>query len=233
MPVKYDEKIKRYAKEQFFKTDKDGNHKYTNNEIADKISKQFVMSGKPPNGSTIYRWANRVKNGEKSWNDMFEDGQRSGYVDAIDIAANQITEDNMELPPEEPVEYAPQQAVLPEEQIRQQAGKILALRATTAISGYNIGQAYLRSVEAEVRKLEDAAIHDGENLEPREIEELINTKQSNGILRIINQAETILNNLNIEVVEKEKVRRDNESRKEMEKYIDVFHDIAIRKASKE
>ena len=231
--VRYSRKMKLYAKELFFKTKEDGDHKFLNREIVEEIKLMFPKAKQYPNESTVYRWANNLKGEEQTWNDLFIEGQRAGRKDAIVEAADVIDESNESEELAAAMAQQPELEVLPEEQVRRQAGRILALRASTAISGYNIQQAYLQAIEAEINQMREELAAKDEILTPQMIEDLINTKKSNGLIRVWNQSETTLNNLNIEVIEQEKSKNNEQAKKEMEGLVDVFRDVAYYKLSKE
>lgn len=95
----YSQKVKDYAKELFLTEDGKGDHKYAKTDIAKEIPKKFRDLEKNPDESTIRSWINtKDKITKKSWHDLWKDGQRTGYQEAVkEIEEKLDAEEKIEL----------------------------------------------------------------------------------------------------------------------------------------
>jgi HD superfamily phosphohydrolase len=89
----YPTEVKEYAKELFLTVGKDGSHKYSSREISKELSKKFPDLKKFPSHKTIQDWANGKENGRKTWNDIWDEGQRHGVDEAIAELESEQTSD--------------------------------------------------------------------------------------------------------------------------------------------
>lgn len=89
----YPNEVKEYAKELFLKVAKDGGHKYSSREISKELSKNFPDLQKVPSHKTVQDWANGKEKGRKTWNQIWDEGQRSGVDEAIAELESEQTSD--------------------------------------------------------------------------------------------------------------------------------------------
>ena len=89
----YPQKVKDYAKELFLTVAKDGGHKYSSREISKELSKKFPNLPKVPSHKTVQDWANGKEKGRKTWNQIWDEGQRHGVDAAIAELESEQTSD--------------------------------------------------------------------------------------------------------------------------------------------
>lgn len=76
--------IKDYAKDLYFTVDYQGGHKYSLNEIVDKIQQEFNDVEKYPERSTVARWSQtKDELTGNSWQDLWKSGQKAGYAGVV------------------------------------------------------------------------------------------------------------------------------------------------------
>lgn len=79
----YSTKIKDFAKKLFLTISKEGQHKYSEDDIVDEISKKFPDLPKYPDRRTINNWINsKDKETKKSWKMLWDRGVRHGIQNA-------------------------------------------------------------------------------------------------------------------------------------------------------
>lgn len=89
----YPSEMREYAKELFLTVDKDGGHKYSSRQIAQELPKKFPKLPKYPSYKTIQDWANGNEKGRKTWNQIWDEGQRHGVDEAIAELESEQTSD--------------------------------------------------------------------------------------------------------------------------------------------
>lgn len=89
----YSEEVKEYAKQLFLTVDKNGGHKYSSRAIEKELPKKFPDLKKFPSYKTIQDWANGKEKGRKTWNKIWDEGQRHGVKEATEELEKDITSD--------------------------------------------------------------------------------------------------------------------------------------------
>lgn len=131
----YSEEIKEYAKELFLTVGSDGNHKYSQNEIVEEISKKFLDLETFPTQRLISNWSNKKdKDTGKSWVDIWKAGIRSGIEQANVDTENKLSAD---------------------EKFEIQIDKITSLRVGNAIK---IAENFSEKIEKSPKKIENIDI---------------------------------------------------------------------------
>lgn len=90
----YSREVKEFAKELFLTVGSDGNHKYSQNEIVEEISKKFLDLETIPSQRLISNWSSKKdKTTGKSWRDIWKAGVRSGIQQANVDTENELSAD--------------------------------------------------------------------------------------------------------------------------------------------
>ncbi len=79
----YPIKVKDYAKKLFLTISKEGQHKFSEDDIVEEISREFPDLPKFPDRRTINNWINtKDKESKKTWKNLWDRGVRHGIQNA-------------------------------------------------------------------------------------------------------------------------------------------------------